>query len=936
MITKRHTVEIIVNGESLEFESQNKVNLRINNNVYNPEKLTVTQSEYSFSFNVPATPNNNRIFGFANIPSVKGKFVKQFDCHVYADGVEIFQGVLRINSVTGESYKCNLVSIKNSSVDEIFGESKMSDVKWEVPFQIDYNKPFAEVDTINMVNKEDNPDYFFPLVCYGAFQKDPYFSVKDNDTSIEYYTSTNKLDKWVKYYPETFVPSPNLIALIRKMIEQKGYTCSGNVFTDELIKKLYLSNYIPSDYDPPYNWGGERGKIKVDFDYTQNSSTGVGVFTNAYNTDLKYPTDYHMWDEYGKKRDDLGDEIAWVNKVFEDNGLLNLKADNVDMWVKNNIYIPHSGYYKIKMDATMVLFTTLGQAFFDSYPEIQDGELMHIPYQRNFNLDELPFELQLVKNPDPLQELEFSSTNKTNYIAQAGNRYSMFYTDYPHEAIGGAYNNNGKFDSDHVEYYFQQAGKTRGYDPYVSDKVVMGMNTINKGWSIQKRGRSWDKTISDDVRNNYQCGGYSKYTKMGTTEYIDHNTEYQAYDDADIPACTYNRLSDVQVSGTGYAVVWLEKGDMLDVRMLSKRFRRWVNNHDTDSYWTYVPGTRVYGSVTVEAWSPKKKDLKKSWNGETAYGKDLNIGNFLNSEETQKDFFNNFLTTFNLSCNIEGNNIDINTNANTLNINDEVDMDDRVNVREIETGVIDFPTSVEVKWTIDEEESGFYHSVPDDNINDDDWKNYADRGSEKVRFIDNVYSKNEISKTSKFSYNWMMDFILTDYWFKDIDGVMRPAADSKPLNVRLPIVAKDENFIDGANYEDMMKKDGRSLKQRLWFKSPAADNVFLPTRKGAWFVYDIINPTLCIKLCTPTNLYEGKDVLKYTSDKDSLLMRYFNVNQETESNYATIEAYITPQEYMRLKNGAMVRVDNDRYRICSISGYDPSGNNKVRIKMMKL
>ena len=215
-ISKRHNISIVVNGEQLEVESQDAINLRINNTVYNPEKVSVTQSEYSFSFNVPQTPKNNRIFGFANVPSVKGKFVRQFKAYVYADNIEIFNGLLRISSIGEGQYKCNLISRKNSSIDEIFGESTMNQVRWDVPY--------VGTATQNAINQQQDPDYFFPLVCYGAFQKDPYMQVNGENTKLNYYTSTNLLDKWTKGYNETFVPSPKLIEIIKRMIQQKGYT----------------------------------------------------------------------------------------------------------------------------------------------------------------------------------------------------------------------------------------------------------------------------------------------------------------------------------------------------------------------------------------------------------------------------------------------------------------------------------------------------------------------------------------------------------------------------------------------------------------------------------------------------------------------------------------------------------------------------------------
>ena len=114
--------------------------------------------------------------------------------------------------------------------------------------------------------------------------------------------------------------------------------------------------------------------------------------------------------------------------------------------------------------------------------------------------------------------------------------------------------------------------------------------------------------------------------------------------------------------------------------------------------------------------------MTKSWSSASAFDTNLNIGNFLSEEETQKDFFNNFLTTFNLSCNVENNNIEINKNVGLNSSNEAVEVDNRVNVDDVETEIIDFPTSIQVKWTTSDEESGFYHSVPNDHINDDDWK----------------------------------------------------------------------------------------------------------------------------------------------------------------------------------------------------------------------
>lgn len=942
-ISKRHNISIVVNGEELEVESQDKINLRINNTVYNPEKVSVTQSEYSFSFNVPQTPKNNRIFGFANVPSVKGKFIKQFNAYVYADNVEIFKGLLRISSIGDGNYKCNLISIKNSSIDEIFGDSTMNEIRWDVPY--------VGTATQNAVNQEDNPDFFFPLVCYGAFQKDPYMRITTDDSELKYFTSTNLLDKWTKFYNETFVPSPKLIELIKRMIQQKGYTYSGDAFSDDLINKLYLSSSITSEQDPAYNIGGNRGKIIVDFNYNIEGQKGTTIerYNNYSERELTYPECYHYLLFGENKRDDKGEDTAMIYTLWQKDGKKNtITQNNDDMWENGFIVIPHDGYYKVRIDVDIKL-NSRETTVEDSFPylvtdpkDINNLKLMHFACNKPMNLDNLSYDIQLVKNGS--YELEFIAPNKTNHSRQPLDvfygDYTTVFTDYPHEAPR-AYSNRRRSGSSRrgstgdYEYYWQTYNNVRHYDPRVNEDFVMGMSTASNAWGIMKNGKSWDAEVDYYGYNIFRSNGYMKTkTDRSTNPPTTTNTltDYHRLDN-DVPECRYTRLSDKNANGTGYAIMWFNKNDVLDLKLMTKQFKKYKDLKDDGEITYTVPDVTVSGRVEISAFSPSKRDIKKSWNSASSFDTNLNIGNFLNQEETQKDFFNNFLTTFNLSCNIENGNIDINKNVGLSSSNEAVEVDNRINVKDVETEIIDFPTSIQVKWTTSDDESGFYHSVPDDHINDDDWKEWADVGTEKVSFVKNEFSKNEISKTTKFSYNWWMDFNLTDYFLRDDLSHV----ENGNIQLTLPIIAKDENFIDGGDYEEMMKKDGRSLKQRLWFKGESTPYC-VPNRNGA--TYDIyggyVSAKEYIDICLPTKYYQGRDVLKYTKDKNSLLMRYFNVNENVDSNYATIEVYLTPQEYIRIKNGAMVRFDNDRYQICTITGYDPSGGNKTKLKLMKL
>ena len=86
MISNVHYIELYINGELIELESQDSLNLRINNVLFDPTKTTTTQAEYSYSFDIPSTPHNDRILNYANNLSRINKFHARYPSQVYADG----------------------------------------------------------------------------------------------------------------------------------------------------------------------------------------------------------------------------------------------------------------------------------------------------------------------------------------------------------------------------------------------------------------------------------------------------------------------------------------------------------------------------------------------------------------------------------------------------------------------------------------------------------------------------------------------------------------------------------------------------------------------------------------------------------------------------------------------------------------------------------
>ena len=96
MVSDNHYLELYINNELVELESQKSLNLRINNVLWNPTKTTTKQSEYSYSFSIPSTRKNDQILDYANNLAKLNKFHTRYKAEVYADGNLIFDGSLTI------------------------------------------------------------------------------------------------------------------------------------------------------------------------------------------------------------------------------------------------------------------------------------------------------------------------------------------------------------------------------------------------------------------------------------------------------------------------------------------------------------------------------------------------------------------------------------------------------------------------------------------------------------------------------------------------------------------------------------------------------------------------------------------------------------------------------------------------------------------------
>nr|DAH91221.1 MAG TPA: hypothetical protein [Bacteriophage sp.] len=115
-------------------------------------------------------------------------------------------------------------------------------------------------------------------------------------------------------------------------------------------------------------------------------------------------------------------------------------------------------------------------------------------------------------------------------------------------------------------------------------------------------------------------------------------------------------------------------------------------------------------------------------------------------------------------------------------------------------------------------------------------------------------------------------------------------------------------MIDGYDYEESMKHDGKSLPYRYWLRSDEPIGYVLRNDKYK------------------TPLYIPKSTGIEIED-------YYNIPYYKVM--ISLKCYLTTEQYKLLSNGANVHFNKDIYKVSKINGYDPTGMNETELILVK-
>ena len=988
MISARHYIELWVNGKMVELEDQDSLGIRLNAVLFNPTKVTTTKSEYSFSFDVPSTPNNDVIFNYANNLSRLNKFHGRYTAKVVADGDEIFKGSMIIEKydASKKMYSCNLVNVKTNTLEDIFKEKKLTDYKW----MIDY----SGATTINAVNNDMSSKYYFPFLSYGVFQKDYVSSDQVGNT----YTSKFLIDKYCKFYHSSFFPSINVSEELRKLLEAEGYTVNGSLFTDPWLSNVYSSVNLNDEQVPMYNVGNPLfGKVDISFHWDNKSSvlsdntTTSKIGNGGIVQDLSYPfyrVDGRMTD-LSQFHGDTAVEYNFDKILLY--GMLDSK-NNKSVTVSSNtksymydpnemvIVIPTDGWYKITFECRNISLdkskTTFKAKQWNATYNSKDAFEKRDMTITKDSFDTCPLEIQLVKNYDNNVELIKGDTNivyetgnpndKTYTIKGNGytgstqdNRYE-WRTSFPHQelqgatsptktdnivttvisnqnsgfgnqSLGGGFNGGGSFgnggfgnrpgvtshpSSSSLSAKYKSLGYVPSdgmfpYDQAVSTAFICGYSSMGSECvSVMRRGYSWSRLSSVYNKIFATVSGMTLlYAESGQTK--EKATEYQSNTYKNAGHTLTKTKSSNNGSFSVTCLTYLKRNDILEPMAIQR-------DYEGQRYAYSLDGRLTVQAITNRGEDALRNDKYFSASSPTEFPTQLNLFDFTNNETKASDWISNIQKAFNLEIRTEGNTvtIDVKKTPNSR-IGYAVDIDDRINQDEAESEYISYPRSMSVKYKINKDEWGFEKTVSQDHINDADWYDYGDSGYTVIQLNDDTYETSSQDIQTDFSYTYYDIFK-----FKNVD-VNGNEGTSEKL-ILLPVIELSQYMADGYGYDEAMKHDGYSLSQRFWFRQkPSTDGVYL---------HDNLHEF--VKFSIPTNHLDDFN-LSYKDSEKSILTEYFTCNPMLDSNYVNVDVYMSPSEYKDIKNGSFVHFDSDLYVVSEMEGYDPSGIDKVSLKLIK-
>lgn len=323
-------------------------NISITSSIQNVNDISKVFTDYSQSFTVPATPNNNKIFAHWYENSIDDGFNanKRYDAEIEINMVPFRKGRIELQSANRDNGNITHYSLvfygTLKSLTDKFGEDKLINLT-NLNDIIDFD--YSSTNVVNSVVNTNTDNIAFPLI---SSNKAWQYGGGIDDIS----TSGGSID-----YRELF-PAVRVKSIFQAIEEKYNVSFLGNFLSDKRFTELFilaknseklLIQSTLSTVDLVSNTGYDRGYFTVDF--TANTIT--------YNGSLDA-------DDYSRRLDvsvNVPSETTYELQIFKD-GVLFQTINGTgptshtifeDIW-RDDISI---GVYSFKISSTDIANTSI-------------------------------------------------------------------------------------------------------------------------------------------------------------------------------------------------------------------------------------------------------------------------------------------------------------------------------------------------------------------------------------------------------------------------------------------------------------------------------------------------------------------------------------------------------------------------------------------------
>jgi hypothetical protein len=218
--------------------------------------------DFSYEFNLPIVKENSLIFGAPESIGSKNFFVKNRNilCQVYNNNQLLLDGLINLESLTKDTYKCKFFSKFKELIDvlnqsSVTNNSKtLKELNFDPILGWDYETSIKEHILANYKNS-DETFYQYPISFYSTFycESSVYSGKTDafpsypfvSDRSIQnfYYlfntvytghTTNNRM------FFHQIPPAIYMVSIVKQILEDAGWGLGGQFFDDPNIKKIIL------------------------------------------------------------------------------------------------------------------------------------------------------------------------------------------------------------------------------------------------------------------------------------------------------------------------------------------------------------------------------------------------------------------------------------------------------------------------------------------------------------------------------------------------------------------------------------------------------------------------------------------------------------------------------------------------------------------------